>query len=60
MSRCDLFPSAEALLADIRFYPYPMPAVTSAGHRAADRVAGAEAGSRWASSYDCPAPASAY
>ena len=25
MSRCDLFPSAEALLADIRFYPYQLP-----------------------------------
>ena len=25
MSRCDLFPSAEALLADIREHPYPIP-----------------------------------
>ena len=25
MSRCDLFPSAEALLTDIREHPYPIP-----------------------------------
>jgi len=25
MSRCDLFPSAEALLSDIREHPYPIP-----------------------------------
>ena len=25
MNRCDLFPSAEALLADIREHPYPIP-----------------------------------
>ena len=25
MSRCDLFPSAETLLSDIREYPYPVP-----------------------------------